>query len=78
MIIFALKATYGYIFPLQTDVTGACETRYTVNYDRGDDEASSSVKMYVSTTHNYDNCLNKPFYVQGLFQGVYRSPSEKV
>jgi len=61
---------------MENDVTGNCENKYTLISDKTHLSASSS-KMLVSVVRNFDTCLNKPFHIQGLFQGVYRYPTEK-
>jgi len=60
---------------MENDVTGNCETEYTVLRDSK--ESPDSPNLHVTSVRNFDNCQNKPFYIQGLFQGVYRHPSEK-
>jgi len=61
---------------METDVLGNCETKYTVIPDKTEVSPSSS-KMHVTAVRNLDNCVNKPFYIQGLFQGVYVYPAEQ-
>jgi len=60
---------------METDVTGNCETKYTIISDKTHLSTSSS-KLKVTAVRNFDNCVNKPFYIQGLFQGVYRYEAE--
>jgi len=61
---------------METDVTGNCETKYSIVHDKT--HVSSSVsKMHVTAVRNFDNCLTKPFLVQGLFQGVFVSNHEQ-
>jgi hypothetical protein len=59
---------------MENDVTGTCETEYTVISDK---TQMSTSKLHVSTVRNFKNCIDKPFYIQGIFQGVYRFPAEK-
>lgn len=57
---------------MESDVTGECETKYVVN--------STSVgptTMLVTAIRNFDNCVKKPHYVEGLFAGVYADQNEK-
>jgi hypothetical protein len=61
---------------METDVTGNCETKYTVIPDKTHLSTSVS-KMHVTAVRNFDNCVQKPFHIQGLFQGVFRYPNEK-
>jgi len=61
---------------METDVMGNCETKYSIVSDKTHVSPSSS-KMHVTAIRNFDNCVNKPFFIQGLFQGVYRYNSEK-
>jgi hypothetical protein len=61
---------------METHVTGNCETKYTVISDK-EHVATSTSKLHVTAVRNFENCLSKPFYIQGLFQGVYRYPTEK-
>jgi len=60
---------------METDVIGNCETKYTLISDKTHLSPSTS-KMHVTAVRNFDNCVSKPFYIQGLFQGVYRYPAE--
>jgi len=34
--------------------------------------------MLVTAIRNFDNCVKKPHYVEGLFAGVYADQNEKV
>jgi hypothetical protein len=61
---------------IESDVTGDCENQYTVIHDRSRMSMSVST-MHVTTVRNFENCITRPFYIQGLFQGVSRNPSEK-
>jgi len=61
---------------METDVTGNCETKYTVISDKEHVSTSTST-LRVTSVRNFDNCISKPFLIQGLFQGVHRSSSEK-
>lgn len=60
----------------ETDVTGNCETKYTIITDKSHLSQSSSL-MYVTAVRNFEDCVTKPFNIEGLFQGVYSSPNEK-
>jgi hypothetical protein len=61
---------------METDVLGNCESKYTLISDK--DHITPSVStMQVSRVKNFNNCVSKPFYIEGLFQGVYRYPTEK-
>jgi hypothetical protein len=60
----------------ETDVTGNCETKYTIISDKSRLSSSSS-EMFVSAVRNFEDCVTKPFYIEGLFQGVYSSQNEK-
>jgi hypothetical protein len=61
---------------METDVTGNCETKYTVISDKEHVSTSTST-LRVTSVRNYDNCINKPFLIQGLFQGVHKYSTEK-
>jgi len=58
-------------------VTGECETKYTLIHDRTRMSQRAST-MHVTTVRNYNNCLQRPFYIQGIFQGVYVHDAEQV
>lgn len=59
----------------ETGVTGNCETKYTIISDKS--SIGSGSVMHVSAVKNFDNCVSKPFSVEGLFQGVYSAPEEQ-
>ena len=51
---------------------GECETKYVVNPD------VRPRTMLVTAIRNFDNCVRKPHYIEGLFAGVYVDHNEKV
>lgn len=60
----------------ETDVSGNCETKYTIV--NGNTQSSPvSTTMFVTAVRNFDTCLTRPFNVEGLFQGVPTSSSER-
>lgn len=61
---------------METDVMGSCETKYTLISDKTHISPGSS-KMHVTAVKNFEKCATKPFYIEGLFQGVYRYSEEK-
>jgi hypothetical protein len=61
---------------METDVTGTCETKYTLISDKTHNSPSSS-EMHVTSVRDFSSCQNEPFYIQGLFQGVYNYPEEE-
>jgi hypothetical protein len=61
---------------METDVTGTCETKYTLISDKTHLSPSSS-EMYVTSVRDFNSCQNQPFYIQGLFQGVYNHQEEE-
>jgi len=61
---------------METDVTGTCETKYTLISDKTHISPSTS-EMYLTAIRDFDSCQNEPFYIQGLFQGVYNHPEEE-
>jgi len=61
---------------METDVTGNCETKYSIVHDKTHLSPSVS-KMHVTAVRNFDNCLTRPFHIQGLFQGVFVSSHEQ-
>jgi hypothetical protein len=61
---------------METDVMGTCETKYSLVSD--DEHISpSSRNMYVSSVRDFNNCINKPFVIEGLFQGIQHFSHEK-
>jgi len=58
---------------METDVTGTCETKYTLISDKTHISPSTS-EMYLTAIRDFDSCQNEPFYIQGLFQGVIQPP----
>jgi len=60
----------------ETDVTGTCETKYTLISDKNPSSPSTS-EMHVTAVRDFNTCQNEPFYIRGLFQGVYSYPEEQ-
>jgi len=58
-------------------VTGECETKYVVNCDANMTSVRPST-MRVAAIRNFDKCVKKPHYIEGLFSGVYVDHGEKV
>jgi hypothetical protein len=61
---------------VETDVTGICETKYSVITDKTTSTSSFST-MKVTAVRDFDSCTTEPFHVRGLFQGVYVYPEEE-
>lgn len=61
---------------METDVTGTCETKYTVIPEKQPLTTGPST-MKVHAVRNFEKCVNKPFRIEGLFQGVYSFSEEK-
>jgi len=61
---------------METDVTGTCETKYTLISDKTHISPSTS-EMYLTAIRDFNSCQTEPFYIQGLFQGVYNYKDEQ-
>jgi hypothetical protein len=61
---------------METDVTGTCETKYSVISDRTSSSPSSVSTMHVTAIRDFDSCVTEPFHIKGLFQGVYSYDEE--
>lgn len=62
---------------METDVTGTCETKYSVISDKISSSSPSSVStMHVTAVRDFDSCVTEPFHIKGLFQGVYSYDEE--
>ena len=61
----------------QLDVNGECETKYVINSEEPQDISSVS-NMVVTKVKNFDKCLTRNSFEQGLFAGLPHFPSEKV
>lgn len=61
----------------QLDVNGECETKYVINSEPSADLSSVS-KMVVTKVKNFDKCLTRNSFEQGLFAGLPHDKSEKV
>jgi len=61
----------------QLDVNGECETKYEINSEEPQDISSVS-NMVVTKVKNFDKCLTRISFEQGLFAGLPHFPSEKV
>jgi len=62
---------------LQSDVMGECETKYMVNSD-SNTTSTGPKTILVTAIRNFDNCVKKPHYIEGIFAGVYMDHNEKV
>lgn len=61
---------------METDVTGTCETKYSVISDKISSSPSSVSTMHVTAVRDFDSCVTEPFHIKGLFQGVYTYDEE--
>ena len=59
------------------DVNGECETKYVINSDRPSSSSSSVSKMIVTKVKNFDKCLSKNSFEQGLFADLPHFESER-
>lgn len=70
-----LNKNVGYTV-METDVTGTCETKYTLITDKTH-ITSTTTEMHVTAVRDFNTCTTEPFYIQGAFQGVYIHPDEE-
>jgi len=61
----------------QRDVNGECETKYVIKPESSIDFSSVS-NMVVTKVKNFDKCLSRNSFEQGLFAGLPHYPTEKV
>jgi hypothetical protein len=74
--LFGKSAKNAVYTVMETDVTGTCETKYTLISDKTQTSSSTS-EMHVTSVRDFNSCQNEPFYIQGLFQGVYNYREEE-
>jgi len=62
---------------LQLDVNGECETKYMINSEAAIDYSSVS-NMKVTKVKNFDKCLTRNSFEEGVFAGLPHHSTEKV
>jgi len=58
-------------------VNGECETKYVIKSQPSDDYSSVS-NMVVTKVKNFDKCMTRNSFEQGIFAGLPHYSSEKV
>jgi len=75
LLLLMMMMTTAMLF--QLDVNGECETKYVINSEPSVDYSSVS-HMVVTKVKDFNKCLTRNSFEQGLFAGLPHYSSERV